>query len=59
MYNDRQLFKTYVRFDSVSYVDYLKTLHQKFGKIFGIADRAAQNRTIKIRKYLRSNDVVK
>ena len=40
-YDGRQLFKTYARFDSESYVGYMKTLHQRFRKILVIADRAS------------------
>ena len=42
MYYIKQLFKTYARFESESYEDYLKTVHQRFGKILVIADKAPQ-----------------
>ena len=40
----RQLFRQYKRFDGVSFLDYLKKVHRKFGKLYLFMDRAPQHR---------------
>ena len=58
-HDGRQLFRQYDRFDQCYFLDYLKELRKKFGKILVYADRAPQHKSKLIQKYLDGNhDVV-
>ncbi len=58
-HDGRQLFRQYDRFDQYCFLDYLKELRKKFGKILVYADRAPQHKSRRIQKYLDENhDVV-
>lgn len=50
--NGRQFFRQYDKFDQYCFLDYLKQLHRKFGKILVYADRAPQHKSKLIQKYL-------
>lgn len=54
----RQLFRQYAKFDQHCFLDYLKELHKKFGKILIFADRASQHRSKIVQKYVEKNDDV-
>ncbi len=58
-HDGRQLFRQYDEFNQYCFLDYLKELHKKFGKISVYADRAPQHKSRLIQKYLdESHDVV-
>ena len=58
-HDGRQLFKQYDKFDQYCFLDHLKELHKKFGKILVYADRAPQHYKSKIvQKYVKKNDDV-
>ncbi len=55
-YDGRQMFKQYDKFDQHAFIDFLKHLHKKFGKILVYADRAPQHyRSNLVKKYLKTN----
>ena len=47
----RELFRQYEKFDQYCFLDYLKELHRKFGKILVYADMAPQHKSKLIQKY--------
>ena len=55
----RQLFRTYDRFNAVTFVTYIKELQKYFGKAVLICNRAPQHRSRLIREFLRKNKNVK
>ena len=58
-HDGKRLFRQYDRFDQYCFLDYLKELRKKFGKISVYADRAPQRRSRPMQKYLDENhDVV-
>ena len=54
-----QLFRIYDKFNAVTFVEYLKELHWKYGKIALILDRASVHKSKKVKEYLVSNPDVK
>ncbi len=59
-HDGRQFFRQYDKFDQYCFLDYLKELHRKFGKILVYADRAPQHYKSKIVKEHvdENNDVI-
>ncbi len=58
-HNGKQFFRQYDKFDQYCFLDYLKCLHRKFGKVLVYVDRAPQHYKSKIvQKYLDENDDV-
>ena len=56
----RQLFRQYDAFDQYAFIDYLKQVQRKFGKVILFTDRARQHRSKKVRGYLEENrDVIR
>ena len=51
----RQFFRTYDRFNAVTFVAYLKELQRHFGKAVLICDRAPQHRSRLVKEFLRKN----
>ena len=51
----RQFFRTYDRFNAVTFVAYLKELQRHFGKTVRICDRTPQHRSKMVREFLRTN----
>ena len=54
-HDGRQLFRQYKKFDQYCFLDYIKLLHRKFGKILVYADRAPQHKSKLVQKYLDDN----
>lgn len=55
-HDGRQCFRQYDKFDQHAFIDFLKCLNKKFGRILVYADRAPQHyRSILVRKYLAKN----
>ncbi len=54
-----QLFRIYDKFNAVTFVEYLKELHWKYGKIALILDRASVHKSKKVKEYLAKNPDVK
>lgn len=57
-HDGKQFFRQYEKFDQYCFLDYLKELHKKFGKILVYADRASQHRSKIVQKYVEKNDDV-
>ena len=57
-HDGRQFFRQYDKFDQYCFLDYLKELNRKFGKILVYADRAPQHKSNIIKQYLEKNDDV-
>ncbi len=57
--NGNQLFRVYNKFNAVTFVEYLKELHWKYGKIAIILDRASVHKSKKVKEYLANNRDVK
>jgi hypothetical protein len=56
----KQLFRQYDRFDSHSFIEYLKEVRKKFKKFIIFVDRATQHRSRVVQEYLhRNGDSVK
>ena len=55
----RQFFRTYDKFNAITFVAYLKELQKHFGKAVMICDRAPQHRSRLVREFLRKNKNVK
>ena len=51
----RQFFRTYDRFNAVTFVAYLKELQKHFGKTVLICDRAPQHRSRLVKEFLRKS----
>jgi transposase len=55
-HDGRQMFRQYDKFDQHAFLDFLKCLHKKFGKILVYADRAPQHcRSKLVQEYLKKN----
>jgi len=54
-----QLFRIYDKFNAVTFVEYLKELHWKYGKIALILDRASVHKSNKVKEFLAKNPDVK
>lgn len=55
-HDGRQMFKQYDRFEQHSFLDFLKCLHKRFGRILVYADRAPQHyRSRLVKEYLKKN----
>jgi len=54
-----QLFRIYDKFNAVTFVEYLKELHWKYGKIALILDRASVHKSNKVKEFLAKNSDVK
>ena len=54
-----QLFRIYDKFNAVTFVEYLKELHWKYGKIALILDKASVHKSKKVKEYLAKNPDVK
>ena len=52
---DKQLFKQYDKFNSKTFVDYLKHVQKRFGKCILFVDRATPNCSKTTRKFLAAN----
>lgn len=48
----RQFFRTYDRFDTASFLKYLREMHRKFGRVAVVVDKAPQHRATVVRDYL-------
>ncbi len=57
--NGDQLFRIYDKFNAITFVEYLKELHWKYGKIALILDRASVHKSIKVKEFLMKNPDVK
>ena len=57
--NGSQLFRVYDKFNAVTFVEYLKELHWKYGKIALILDRASVHKSKKVKEHLANNPDVK
>ncbi len=53
--NERQLFRQYDAFDQYAFIDYLKQVQGKFGKVILFVDRARQHRSKKVEEHLEKN----
>ena len=51
----KQLFKQYDKFNSITFIDYLKQIQKRFGKIIIFADRARPHCSKITRKFLAEN----
>lgn len=52
----RQIFKQYDWFDGKTFLDFLKRVHRKFGRLYLFLDKATQHyKTKKVREYMRRN----
>ena len=54
-----QLFRIYEKFNSITFVEYLKEIHYKYGKIALILDRESVHKSKKVKKFLTDNPDVK
>jgi transposase len=52
----KQLFRQYDRFDSHSFIEYLKEVRKKFKKFIIFVDRATQHRSRAVQEYLHRNE---
>ena len=57
--DSQSFFKPYEKFNTISFLDYLKAAHKKFGKIFVIINRVAQHTSNGTKKYVKANKDVK
>lgn len=51
----KQLFCQYDMFDQYAFIDYLKQMQGRFGKVVLFTDRARQHRSKKVQEYLEKN----
>ena len=51
----RQLFRQYDAFDQYAFIDYLKRVQKKFGKVILFVERARQHRSKNVQEYLEKN----
>ena len=56
---NQSFFRSYEKFNSIAFIDYLEAARRKFGKIFVIVDKAPQHKANDVKKYLRKNKDVK
>jgi len=54
-----QLFRIYKKFNAITFVEYLKEIHYKYGKIALILDRASVHKSKKVKDFLADNPDVK
>ena len=59
IHDNQSFFKSYEKFNTISFLDYLKAAHKKFGKIFVIINRAPQHTSNGTKKYVKDNKDVK
>jgi len=57
--NGDQLFRIYKKFNGITFVEYLKEIHYKYGKIALILDRASVHKSKKVKDFLTDNPDVK
>ena len=57
--NGDQLFRIYKKFNATTFVEYLKEIHYKYGKIALILDRASVHKSKKVKDFLVDNPDVK
>ncbi len=57
--NGSQLFRVYQKFNAATFVEYLKELHWKYGRVALMLDRASVHKSRKVKEYLASNPDVK
>lgn len=57
--NESQLFRVYQKFNAVTFVEYLKELHWKYGKVALMLDRASVHKSKKVKEFLAKNPDVK
>jgi len=57
--NGDQLFRIYKKFNAATFVEYLKEIHYKYGKIALILDRASVHKSKKVKDFLTDNPDVK
>ncbi len=57
--NGDQLFRVYKKFNAATFVEYLKELHWKYGRVALMLDRASVHKSKKVKEYLASNPDVK
>ena len=57
--NGSQLFRVYEKFNAVTFVEYLKELNYKYGKIALMLDRASVHKSKKVKEFLTDNPDVK
>ena len=55
----RQMFRLHDRFDGPTFLQYVRELHGRFGKILVLCDRASPHRTKDLARYLRDHDGVR
>ena len=52
----RQIFRQYKWFDGETFLDFLKRVHRKYGRLYLFLDKATQHRkTKKVLEYIRKN----
>ena len=51
----RQFFRRYNKFNADTFIEYVKAVRQKFGKVFMIVDNAPQHKAKKVEKYLKQH----
>ena len=51
----KQLFRQYDVFNQYTFLDYLKQVRRRLGKVIMLADRARQHRSKKVLEYLEEN----
>ena len=56
---NQSFFKSYEKFNTISFLDYLQAAHKKFGKISAIINRAPQHTSNGTEKYVKENKDVK
>ena len=56
----RQLFRQYNLFNQYTFLDYLKQIKKRLGKVILITDRARLHQSKKVQEYLKeNNDLIK
>jgi len=51
----KQLFRQYDKFNQDTFLDYLKQVNKRLGKVVMFTDRARQHQSKKVKKYLKEN----
>ncbi len=57
--NGSQLFRVYEKFNCITFVEYLKKLNYKYGKIALMSDRTSVHKSKKVKEFLADNPNVK
>jgi transposase len=52
----RQLFRQYDLFNQYTFLDYLKQVKKRLGKVIMFTDRARQHQSNKVKEYLKENN---